>query len=189
MSADPRRDPATRRAALVAALVAVPVALAAGLLVYRVLDNAGADGTGASGGAGASTRPQSTAPVELAAPTLDARPAAVCRALAAKLPDRLGDLTRRPVTAGSEQNAAYGDPPVTVTCGAPGPAEPVGAAYLEVDGVCWYAERGSDSAVWSLHGYEVPLVVTVPNRYTGQLLVDLAKPVTESIPASSDGCR
>ena len=35
-------------------------------------------------------------------------------------PATLRDLAARPVTAGPEQNAAYGDPPLTVACGVPG---------------------------------------------------------------------
>ncbi|MFC7763591.1 DUF3515 family protein [Catellatospora bangladeshensis] len=59
-----------------------------------------------------------TAPVAVPAPSLNARQTTVCRALLSQLPDRLQDLPRRDVTAGHEQNAAYGDPAVTVACGA-----------------------------------------------------------------------
>jgi hypothetical protein len=180
------RDPVIRRAARVAALTAVPVALVAGFIVYRVLDNA--DSPGAAGGAGTPARPHSTAAVPMPARPLPPRPAEVCRTLSTRLPDRIGDLDRRPVTAAPDQNAAYGDPPVTLACGAPGPPVPTGAPFLEINGICWYAEKGPDAASWSLRGHEVSLVVTVPPRHTGQLLADLAKPISDAIPATGVGC-
>jgi hypothetical protein len=179
-------DPITRAAARVAVLVAVPVALVAGFVAFRVLDT-GDDPT-VSGSTGAPSRPRSTAPVQMPAPPLGARAAAVCRALAATLPDHLGDLVRRPVTAGADQNAAYGDPAVTVACGTPGPSAPPAADYLEINGICWYPERGVDAATWTLRGHEVPVVVTVPTEYTGQYLADLAKPVSDAVAQTSTGC-
>jgi hypothetical protein len=171
-------DPATRRAARVAALVAVPAALVAGIVAYRTLDTGG-PGTGSAGGA--SPRPRSTAPVDMPAPPLAERPAAVCRDLFAKLPERLGDLARRPVTAGPAQNAAYGDPPVTVACGVSGPAAPPGAQFFRVNGVCWYPEPKPGAATWTLRGREVPVLVTVPTEHTGQYLADLAAAVSAAV--------
>jgi hypothetical protein len=167
-------DPVTRRAARIAALVALPVAIVAGFVAYRVL----AQRTPAGG---ASPRPAATTAVEVAAPALAERPTLVCRALLAKLPERLGELERRPVTAGPEQNAAYGDPAVTVACGTAGPAPPDGAQFFAINGVCWYVEDGRDRRTWVLQGREVPLVVRVPSAYTAQDLVDLAKPINEAI--------
>jgi len=119
-------DPVSRRAARLAALIALPVALVAGFVTFRVLAPGGsASGDGAAPGGGATTA------VDVAAPSLAPRTATVCRALLAKLPATLGDLTRRPVTAGAEQNAAYGDPPVTVACGSTGVllTLPIGLRY------------------------------------------------------------
>jgi hypothetical protein len=179
-------DPEIRRAARLAALIAVPAALVAGFVAFQILapddtpDGAPDDVTGTGAAA--------TSPVDVPAPSLAARPGTVCRALLAKLPDRLGDLARRPVTAGSEQNAAYGDPAVTIACGVPGPTPPDGAQYLQINGVCWYAEEGADAATWSLQEREVPLVVKVPKAYTAQDLVDLAKPVTDAIAQTTQVC-
>jgi hypothetical protein len=170
-------DPAAR----IATAVAVPMALVVGVLVYVGLRPSRADPP-------EPPRPASTAPVELAAPVLAERTATVCRALFARLPDSLGDLRRRPVTAGPEQNAAYGDPAITLACGAPAEETPQGAQTLEVDGVCWYPKEGPEAAVWTLQGREVPLVVTIPNRYTGQNLVDLAGPITAAIAQAGAVC-
>lgn len=174
-------DPVTRRAARLAALIALPIALVAGVIAYRVL--AGHDPADTPPAAAATT------PVEVPAPSLAARPTTVCRALLAKLPDQLGKLTRRPVTAGAEQNAAYGDPAVTLACGTVGPAPPAGAQFFAINGVCWYAEDGKDTRVWVLQGREVPVVVRVPTAYTGQDLVDLSKPIRDAVAETEQVCR
>ena len=174
-------DPVTRRAARVAALIALPAALLAGVVAFRVL--AGPD---AGGGA---PSPAATSPVEVAAPSLTPRTATVCRALLAKLPATLGSLARRPVTAGAEQNAAYGDPADTLACGTAGPPPPAGAQYFAINGICWYAEDGRDARTWVLQGREVPLVVRVPTAYTGQDLVDLATPIRDSVAEVAQVCR
>jgi hypothetical protein len=179
-------DPVTRRAARLAALVALPAAIVAGLVAYRVLaDRSGGAGDTAAGG---SPRPSATTPVQVAAPALAERPTLVCRALLAKLPDRLGALARRPVTAGPEQNAAYGDPAVTVACGTSGPTPPAGAQFFAINGVCWYAEEGPDARTWVLQGREVPVVVRVPPVYTAQDLVDLAGPIRDAIAEVTPVC-
>jgi hypothetical protein len=112
----------------------------------------------------------------------------VCRALLAKLPERLGGLVRRPVSAGPEQNAAYGDPAVIVACGTTGPTPPAGAQYFAINGICWYVEDGPDVRTWVLQGREVPVVVTVPTARTGQDLVDLAVPVRDAVAEVTKVC-
>jgi hypothetical protein len=174
-------DPETRRAARLAALIALPIALVAGVVAFRVL----------SGGKPAATRPSAaaTTAVDVPAPPLASRPASVCLALLARLPDRLGALPRRPVTTGAEQNAAYGDPAVTVACGTTGPALPPDPQLFAINGICWYAEDGKDVRVWALQGREVPVVVRVPTVYTAQDLVDLAKPIKDTVAEVAQVCR
>jgi hypothetical protein len=179
-------DPDTRRAARIAAFVAVPVAVVAGLVAFQVMSP---DEPAGPGTAAASPRPVPSTPVPMSAPPLSERTATVCRALFAKLPDRFGDLARRPVAAGPEQNAAYGEPPVTLSCGVQGPTPPDGAQYFEVNGVCWYTEDVTGDRRWSLQGREVPLVVTVPAAYDGEDLVDLSKPVSEAIAEVKQVCK
>ncbi len=181
-------DRETRRAATLAALVAVPVALVAGFVMFQVMSPDGDPDDDPDGDAGPA-RPVPTAPVPMSAPPLAERPYLVCRALLAKLPERFGDLPRRPVTAGAEQNAAYGDPAVTVACGATGPTPPGGAQYFAIDGVCWYVEDAAGARRWSLQGREVPVVVTVPTAHRGEDLVDLSKPLKEAVPEVADVCR
>ena len=174
-------DPVTRRAAKMAALIALPAALVAGLVAFRVMASRDA--------AGGASPPAATTPVEVAAPSLDQHATTVCRALLARLPDRLGDLARRPVTAGAEQNAAYGDPALTLACGTAGPTPPAGAQYFAINGICWYAEEGRDAHTWVLQAREVPMVVRVPNAYTAQDLVDLATPIRDTVAEVAQVCR
>ena len=104
-------------------------------------------------------------------------------------PDHFGDLPRRPVTVGPEQNAAYGEPPVTVACGAAAPTPPDGAQYFQIEGPCWYPDDPAGARRWSLQGREVSLVVMAPSGFLGQDLVDLAKPVVEAIPEVKQVCK
>jgi hypothetical protein len=174
-------DPATRSAARLAAAVALPAALVAGLIAYRLLN-----GPGAHPGASASPAPHSTAPVAMAAPALAERPATVCRALLAQLPSALRDRPRRPVTAGPEQNAAYGDPAITIACGAgPRPSIDPTAFVYPLSGVCWYAVPGPAATVWTTVDREVPVTVTVPNGYSGQgqWVIEFSPAVGAAVPA------
>jgi hypothetical protein len=174
--------------ARLATLVALPVALVVGIVVYFGLKPSDTTHQPAAGSPAPSVAANS-APVTITASPLAGRPTLVCRALLARLPDRLGDLTRRPVTAGAEQNAAYGDPPVSLSCGVPGPSAAVDAQFLRLSGICWYASPAADDTVWSLLGREVPLRVNVPNRYEGQLLIGLSAAIGSSIAESgSDPC-
>ncbi len=120
----------------------------------------------------------------MAAPSLTPREATVCRALLSRLPDEVGPgLARRPVTAGAEQNAAYGEPPVLLSCG--GANQPIApdATVYPLGGVCWYGERAGDATVFRTVDREVPVRVTVPAEYQGQLIVAFSAPVASAVPA------
>jgi len=165
-----------------AAGIALPTAVVAGLVAYWVLGGFG----GGPGRPAASPAPQTTAPVTMPAPALPDRPATVCRALLSQLPETLRDRPRRPVTAGPEQNAAYGDPAITLACGAgTRPSVDPTATVYPLSGVCWYAEPGPAATTWTTLDREVPVTVTVPNRYDspGQWVIEFSGPVGVSIPA------
>ena len=158
-------DRVTRSAARTATLAALPVALLAGLLVFWLMGGVGgghepADDKPPPG-------PQSTAPVAIAAPPLPERAAAVCRALLAELPGSVRELARRPVTAGPEQNAAYGDPAITLACGTPRPSFPPEEFLLGISRVCWYTDEQPDRSIWTTVDREIPVTVTVPKQYEG----------------------
>src|SRR5690606_23942951 len=142
-----------------------------------------------------SPRPVVSSSVSMPAPSLSERAAVVCRGLIARLPDELGGLPRRPVTDGSEQNAAYGEPPRQVACGAQPvvlPSDSTATVYLLQD-VCWYAEQTADGTRWTTVDREVPVAVTIPASVSepGQWVAALSKYVaaTPSGGQPPSGCR
>jgi hypothetical protein len=179
-------DPVTRRAAGWAALVAAPIAVLTGLISFAVLVGAGGDGPDGAASATPSripASPRATGPVAMPAAALPGRAEVVCRALLARLPDGLRDAPRRPVSAGPEQNAAYGDPPLTVACGvAPARFPPTDTVY-RLDAVCWHAT--ADGTVWTTVDRETAVRMTVPRAYDppGQWVIELSAPVTAAVPS------
>lgn len=183
-------DETSRSAARTAALVAIPVGLLAGVLAFLVLSDA--LGGPAAPDPTASQGPASTEPVPLAARELETRQETACRALLSQLPERVRDLTPRPVTEGPEQNAAYGDPPITVECGVP-PAEfPPTDQVWRLDSVCWHAS--GDGTRWVTVDREVPVRVTVPEGYDGpgQWAAEFNATIAATLLSTDDlptGCR
>jgi hypothetical protein len=161
---EPRKpDPSTRSAALWATAVAVPVAVLAAVLMISHLR----DRTSAAAPTPGPTTPAvvSTAPVTMGAPALTARAGTVCRALISQLPAKVRDLPRRAVTAGPEQNAAYGDPAITVACGTRAPTVAAESALMIMDRVCWFTEQRAGATVWTAIDREIPVQISVPARY------------------------
>jgi hypothetical protein len=178
-------DPNTRGAAVIAALVAVPVALIVGGVVFfsqhgRVVADAHAST------APTASATVSAAPVPVSAPSLTPAHATMCLAFIAQLPTKVRQLAQRPVTAGPEQNAAFGDPAITVTCGGPAPAVAATADLFNVSGVCWYPRQDKDALVLTTVDRETPVTVTVPNSYgDGQLqwASEFWKPIEATLPS------
>jgi hypothetical protein len=182
-------DPATRSAARLAAAVALPAALVAGLIAYRVFSASGAHPR-----AVASPSPQSSAPVAMSAPWLAERPAKVCAALLSRLPAALRDRPRRPVTAGPKQNVAYGDPAITLACGAPPVIRDPRTVEWTLSGVCWYADEVPGATAWTTLDREVPVQVRVPNAYSppGQWVIEFSAAIDAAVPPVPDppsGCK
>ncbi|MEU7752071.1 DUF3515 family protein [Micromonospora sp. NPDC049101] len=174
------RDRSNRGAALVATLIAVPITLLVAVLAVTRL---APDTPAAAPSPSATTaRVQSTAPVEMAAPALAARPAVVCRALLSQLPATIRDLAQRPVTAGPEQNAAYGDPALTVACGGTEPTFPATDEVWTVNRVCWHlAEQGAETVLTTVDR-ETPVAVRIPRSYEQPL--QWVSPISSTIVAS-----
>ncbi|MGI5244752.1 DUF3515 family protein [Dactylosporangium sp. CA-139066] len=160
----------------IATFAALPVALLAGLVAFW----------GLGGFPGHADKP-SAAAVPAEAPQLAPSPATVCRALVAKLPDALGGLARRPVTAGAEQNAAFGDPAIVLSCGVAQATIPPDAQLLGLSNVCWYPEERSGETVWHTVDREVALRVVVPKAADGSWLVNLSAPIVATVPATAPG--
>ncbi|MFU8871132.1 DUF3515 family protein [Micromonospora sp. SL4-19] len=204
----PRRERSTRSAALWATLVAVPVTVAVAAFTFAKL-SPDQPVTAAKPSASAA-RPQSTTPVEMPAPALAQRPATVCRALLSQLPSSVRDLPQRPVTAGPEQNAAYGDPALTVACGveplkqcptatAGATGQPADGCYAATDevwsvnGVCWHALQEADATVLTTVDREAPVRVRVPGQYEQALqwVAPIADAVVAAVPSAKtapSGC-
>ena len=173
----PERQPdrTTRSAALWATVVAVPVAVLVGFFAFSL---AGPDsGTDARPAASASAPVVvPSTPVQMAAPRLGERATQVCLAVSSQLPAMVRDLPARKVSAGPEQNAAYGEPPLTVACGVAQPAMcetlnggpdcvPLDTELLLMNRVCWYARQTAGTAVFTTMDREVAVRVTVPLTY------------------------
>jgi uncharacterized protein DUF3515 len=173
-------DAEVRRAARIATLVALPIAVIAGLVAFFALR----PGTHtAAPKASASPHATATTPVTMAAPSLSATRATVCRAFVAALPDQVRDLPQRRVSAGAEQNAAYGDPPITVACGVTAP-QPQDQVY-SMGGVCWWPVQLSDRSIWTTTDRTVPVSVVIPTSYQepGQWANEFSAAVIASVPS------
>ncbi|GAB3971880.1 DUF3515 family protein [Plantactinospora veratri] len=177
--AEAGRDRTTRQAALWATVVALPLTALVAVLVFGQLSP---DPVAKPAPTPTSAAPQATTPVQMAAPVLAERPATVCRALLSRLPATLRSLGQRPVTAGPEQNAAYGDPAITLACGVAAPAVPDVPDLWMVNNVCWLTEHRDGGLVLTTVDREVPVRLSVP---AGQeQTVQWAAPVSESLVAS-----
>jgi hypothetical protein len=165
--------------ARLATLIALPVALLAGIASFWFLG-------GFRGDQPAPPRPQSTAPVQMPARALPPPQAAACGELVNRLPGVLRDRPRRPVTAGPGQNAAYGDPPITLACGVPPISLPPTAEVWLLSGVCWYSQPGGGGTRWTTVDRVTPVQVTVPSAYQapGQWVIEFSPPIAATIPRS-----
>ncbi|MEJ3744201.1 DUF3515 family protein [Actinomycetes bacterium KLBMP 9797] len=184
-------DRTTRQAALWATVVAVPLtALVAVFAINAFAAEPDPEPTPSATTPG----PRSTAPVALAAPALSVRAATVCRALTSQLPATVQDLAQRPVTAGPEQNAAYGDPAITVSCGGAPVSFPPDTELWVLSGVCWHLAERSDATVWTTVDREVPVRVTVPRAYeeAAQRTIAFSPTIVATVPSLTtlpSGCR
>ena len=184
-------DRTTRQAALWATVVALPLTVLVGVLIFVQLSPDPAPKPTPSPSA---ARPASNVPVPMAAPTLADWPATVCRAFLARMPDNLFGQQQRPVTAGPEQNAAYGDPALTVACGVPAPKVRPTERLWTVNQVCWQATPGETGLVLTTVDREVPIRLTVPPGHEQTL--KWALPVSEAValavkstPDAPSGCQ
>ncbi|RZU49811.1 uncharacterized protein DUF3515 [Krasilnikovia cinnamomea] len=172
----PVPDRTTRRAALWATVVAVPVAVLVGFLAFTQVLRPAQPAAAPTTAAPSARAAVPDTPVPMAAPALSARAAQVCQAVTSALPGTLRDLPARQVTAGPRQNAAWGEPPITLACGVAQPAMcatldggagcvPLDAELLNMNEVCWYARQDPAGPVFTTLDREVPVRVTVPTGY------------------------
>lgn len=179
-------DSVSRSAARTATVIAVPFALLAGIVVFWLMGGLGSGRPGAPGSPSASAKPQPSSSVSMAAPGLADTVEPVCRGFVAQLPDHIRNWKRRPVSAGPEQNAAYGEPPLRVACGGPAATvAPTATVYL-LSGVCWIPAQPSGGAtVWTTVDRKVPVAVSVPASYQqpGQWVTEFSATVAGAVPS------
>lgn len=182
-------DPVRRSAARVATLVSVPVAL---LIAIGSLWVFGGFSLFSHPSSEPSARPQVTSLVTLPAPALAEPASGVCREVIAKLPASLAGSARRPVT-GPEQNAAYGDPPVTVACGVAPVAVAATEDVIQLNGVCWVNRPAPSGGTWFTVDRAVPVGVSVPGPTAGsaQRVIGLTGSIKANDPVAAhfpSGC-
>jgi hypothetical protein len=173
--------PAPLSAGKLAALIAIPIALIAGFAAFQLLKPAGPHGN-------------STEPVTTTARQLTAAETAACSGSIAKMPAQIQNLTRRPVTAGPEQNAAYGDPALTVVCGGSTPTFAATDWVYVLEGVCWHPDADGNS--WTTVDRQTAVTMTLPKDLAGngsaQWAIAISPAIRESIQQSEKiptGCK
>lgn len=175
----------SRLPAVVATVVAVPVAVLAGILVFNAIAPAAEEPDLVQG---------DLSPVTVAPAELSDEDAVVCLALTATAPRTAGGLEARPVEGGegaAESVLAYGDPPVVATCGAAPVAVEDTEAVFKLNGVCWFSDaEGRD---WVTLDRQVPVGVSVPVEVEQpvDVLNELSTVIAEKVPVSPDaptGC-
>jgi hypothetical protein len=184
-------DQATRSAGRIATLIALPLALLAGFGVFQLLKPAENKPLVAPPPVASQVVP--TTPVPMTALPLNERQTVVCRALLSQLPEQVRHLPRRAVTAGHEQNAAYGEPALTLSCGGSTPTGfPDEEIVYQLNNVCW--RKDPASSVWTTIDREVPVHVTVPAGLEGpgQWVTAFSGTVTATVPSLPQvpfGCK
>jgi hypothetical protein len=124
-------------------------------------------------------------PLKVNGPKLSGAAADACSAFVDALPDSVGDQERRDVEGGYA--AAYGDPPIVVTCGVPRPDELM-TNCMTVNGVDWYL-TGETDAVAITVGRDPNVEVRIPAAYgsSAAALVDVTSAVKQKTKAG-EGC-
>ncbi|WP_433160156.1 DUF3515 domain-containing protein [Kribbella sp. CA-247076] len=109
----------------------------------------------------------SPGPVRVAVPSPGPEVATACGPLMEALPAKVLDGERRDTEPVSPFTAAYGDPPIEVTCGVSAPAGMAQAQSqcFEVNGVGWFAKEAENGIVFTTIGRAVYLEVAVPSEY------------------------
>ncbi|MEY9847084.1 hypothetical protein ABH940_004171 [Streptacidiphilus sp. BW17] len=114
-----------------------------------------------------------------------------CTTLSTELPSTLMGLSKRDTSPTSANTAAWGDPAVTLRCGAglPGILDPHSHDYdpesenvsgAEIGGVCWASVYNQNDRSFTFSSVDLQAIVEVniPSAYTGK-----QSPMTQLAPA------
>ncbi|MDQ1621159.1 MAG: hypothetical protein QOE19_3728 [Actinomycetota bacterium] len=115
----------------------------------------------------------------------------VCTVLHGALPQRLDGRPSVTVSPRSPYTAAWGGPPLVLRCGV---AKPAGlratSEVIDIDGVEWFLVQTDDAYVFTTVGrvayVEARVPSSVPREEATAPLVDLARPVIQSVPTTAD---
>jgi len=182
----PRSD--TRRAALIATAVALPVVLLVALLLTLGDDDSGQKDPLASPSTGA-TSPLPA--ISVAAPPSNATTTAPCTKVLEQLPVSLAGLAPRVVHSHPDSPfvVAWGDPAIVLRCGVDRPAGLSKSSYGEmvtVNGVDFYVvNEGADKTgmrVFTVADRAAYVEVSVPKSYGQPPLGPLADAVAKALP-------
>lgn len=127
--------------------------------------------------------------VQVAAPTPDAGATALCRALHARLPDKVHGQKRRTTSPSSPLVSAWGKPAIALRCGVPRPpAMRADSELVTVNGISWFPKPGDRPITFTAVGRHAYVEVTVPLTYnpSGDVLIELTPAIKAAIPANSD---
>ncbi|MFI6160739.1 DUF3515 domain-containing protein [Micromonospora haikouensis] len=180
---------ANRRTKLIGTAIAAPFAIIASLATLSVMNPNATKPAATPQPSRSGGRIGATTPVPMTAPKLPPEQAQACLALISQLPAQLRDLPARRVSEGPEQNAAYGDPPLTIQCGGKDVELDPTAKIWIISDVCWYAEIGESSTVWQTLDRKVQVTVTIPAAYapsgqaSGQWAAALSAPLVSAMPS------
>jgi hypothetical protein len=129
--------------------------------------------------------------VEVGTPTLRPADAATCRELVAALPVTLAGEPSRPVTPEDAPAAAWGDPPIVLTCGGEVPREfNAFSSCVQADGVGWFVPESQQrdqaaDVTWTAVGHRPVVRVQVPSDYRPEgaaaVISDLAAAVRDHL--------
>jgi hypothetical protein len=176
-------DDVTRSAAKTSALIAAPLALVVGAIVF--FSFYGRVNASATAKPAATAQSTVSTPVTMTAPVLPAAHAQACLAVIAALPTSIRGLAERHVTAGAQQNAAFGNPAITVACGAPKAAVAATGEVYTLSNVCWAEATTTTGTLWTTVDREVPIAVTIPAQYTspGTWAIEFSPMIVQGMPA------
>ncbi|OEU91464.1 hypothetical protein AN216_25220 [Streptomyces oceani] len=143
--------------------------------------------------AGCSSAAEESGP---AVPSPAGKTAEACRALHAKLPERVLAEKRTKTEPRSEYTANWGDPRIELRCGVPEPEvlQPESEHYnptsegAVVNGVHWLFEERADGYRFTSVERLSFVEVTVPDEYAPEVgaLTDLATALRETVPKTTE---
>jgi hypothetical protein len=131
----------------------------------------------------------SSGPLVVDPPTPARQVATLCGALHDALPSRLDGRATTAVSPKSPLTAAWGDPAVVLRCGVgkPRTLRPT-SETIEINGVQWFLHETKAAYIFTTYGreafVEARVPMSVPRERATAPLVDLARPVIDSVPVS-----